>query len=273
MALNTVKKGSLEYLTALNLDIPHAFTTRCGGVSEGIFSSLNLAMHRGDSDENVKRNFEILANELDFDLNNLVLTRQTHSDVVRRVTKSDACGIDHSNYPECDALITNDEGAALVVFTADCTPILLWDSATGAVGAVHAGWRGTAADIAGKTVRAMQREFGCRPENIRAAIGPNIGVCCFETDADVPEAIIETFGRDAEQFISQNSEKYYVDLKAVNALALRRAGVDSIEISEDCTMCQSDRFWSHRVCGSSRGSQGAIIVCKRKINVSVSFAE
>ena len=262
MALNIVKKGSLEYLTALDFDIPHAFTTRLGGVSDGAFASLNIAMHRGDSDENVKRNYEILADALDFDPNNLVLTRQTHSDIVRIVTKSDAQGLDHRNYPECDALITNDAGCALVVFTADCTPILLYDTLTGGIGAAHAGWRGTAADIAGKTVRKMVSEFGCKPENIRAAIGPNIGACCFETDSDVPDAIIAEFGADAESFIRKTGEKYRVDLKSVNALALRRAGVENIEISEDCTMCAPDRFWSHRVTGVNRGSQGAIIVCK-----------
>ena len=244
------------------MNIPHAFTTRLGGVSEGIFASLNIALHRGDSDENVKQNYEILADALGFDLGSLVLTRQTHSDIVRVVTKNDARGIDHRNYPECDALITNDAGCALVVFTADCTPILLFDQVTGAVGAVHAGWRGTAADIAGKTVCAMVAELGCHPENIRAAIGPNIGYCCFETDRDVPDAIIEAFGNEAEQFIRKEGEKYRVDLKAVNALALRRAGVENIEISDECTMCRPDRFWSHRITGASRGSQGAVIVCK-----------
>ena len=127
MALNTVKKGSLEYLTALNLNVPHVFTTRFGGVSDGVFASLNIAMHRGDDDRNVVKNYGILADALDFDIKKLVLTRQTHSDIVRIVTKSDADGLDHQKYPECDALITNDDGCALVVFTADCTPILLWD--------------------------------------------------------------------------------------------------------------------------------------------------
>ena len=262
MPLELIKKGSLEYLTALNLKIPHAFLTRLGGVSEGAFSTLNIAMHRGDSDENVAKNYAILADALNFDPNDLVLTRQTHSDIVRAVKKTDACGLDHHAYPECDALITNDRGCTLVVFTADCTPILLWDSVNGAVGAAHAGWRGTAADIVGKTVRAMVKEFGCRAENIRAAIGPNIGACCFETDRDVPDAIIAEFGAEAEAFIRKTGEKYQVDLKAVNALALRRAGVGNIEISGDCTMCQPDRFWSHRLTGTLRGSQGAVIVCQ-----------
>ena len=261
----TVKRGSLEYLTADMIKAPHAFTTRLGGVSEGVFASLNIALHRGDCEENVKRNYEILADALDFDLKSLVLTRQIHSDIVRAVTKNDAHGLDHHSYPECDALITNDAGCALIVFTADCTPILLWDSVNGAVGAVHAGWRGTAADIAGKTVRKMLSEFSCRPENIRAAIGPNIGACCFETDSDVPDLIRAQFGEKTEKFIIPSAEKigkFHVDLKAVNAHALRRAGVENIEISDACTMCAPDRFWSHRITGAARGSQGAVIVCK-----------
>lgn len=264
----TVKMGSLEYLTADMIKAPHAFTTRLGGVSEGIFASLNIALHRGDCDGNVKRNYEILADALDFNLKALVLTRQIHSDIVRAVTKNDVCGIDHLNYPECDALITNDAGCALIVFTADCTPILLWDSVTGAVGAVHAGWRGTVYDIAGKTILAMRERFGCDPHNIRAAIGPNIGACCFETDSDVPDLIRTQFGEEVEDFIIPSAEKigkFHVDLKAVNAHALRRAGVENIEISDACTMCDPDRFWSHRITGAARGSQGAVIVCKGEV--------
>ena len=260
--ITTNKQGTLEYLTAQGIGVPHCFTTRYGGVSQGALSSLNIAFHRGDSAENVAENYRILANALGFDPRNLVLTRQIHSDIVRTVTKSDAQGLDHHAYPECDALITNDPGTALVVFTADCTPILLWDSVTGAVGAAHAGWRGTAADIAGKTVRAMVSEFGCDPANIRAAIGPNIGPCCFETDREVPDAMTAAFGPEAESAIRPAGEKYYVNLKEINALALRHAGVTHIEISADCTMCQHDRFWSHRYTRGNRGSQGAIILCK-----------
>jgi YfiH family protein len=164
--------------------------------------------------------------------------------------------------PECDALITNEPGIALTVFTADCTPILLHDPVTGAVGAVHAGWRGTAAAIAGKTVAAMEREYGCKPENIRAAIGPNIGPCCFQTDRDVPDAMVDAFGSGVEPFIRKDQNKYYVNLKAINELVLRRAGVGHIDVSPHCTVCQCHRFWSHRVTGGLRGSQGAIIVCQ-----------
>ena len=153
MALNTVIQGKLEYLTAENICVPHCFTTRRGGVSSGIFDSLNIALHGGDSEENVAKNLEILSKAIGFDLNKLVLTRQIHSDIVRVVTDADHIGIDHHAYPNCDALVTNTPGTALMVYTADCTPILLHDPMTGAVGAAHAGWRGTAANIAGKTVQ------------------------------------------------------------------------------------------------------------------------
>lgn len=260
--MNIIQTGALEYLTAGNIAVPHCFTTRLGGVSTGHLASLNLGYHRGDAPENVEKNYAILAQALGFDPENLVLTHQTHSATVRIVTKTDAIGLDHHLYPECDGLVTNDAGTALVVFTADCTPVLLYDPVTGAVGAVHAGWRGTAADIAGNAVATMVRAFGCKPEHIRAAIGPNIGQCCFQTDADVPDAMLAQFGTDAAAHIRQEGEKYYVNIKAINALALRRAGVTNITVSTDCTRCQCHRFWSHRVTGVNRGSQGAIIVCK-----------
>ncbi len=260
----TQKQGTLEYLTAEGISAPHCFTTRLGGVSRGPLSSMNIAIKLDEKETNVAKNFEILSRALGFDPGNLVLTRQTHSDIVRVVTKADCRGCFHRDYPECDALVTGDPGVALVVFTADCTPILLHDPVTGAVGAAHAGWRGTVSAIGAKTVDAMVRQFGCKPENIRAAIGPNIGPCCFETDADVPQALLKAFGEEVSAFITQSGNKYYVNLKEINALILGRAGVRHIEISSECTKCRPDRFWSHRVTGNIRGSQGAIIVCKEE---------
>lgn len=262
MSMITIKKEKLEYLTAENISAPHCFTTRYGGVSTGTQESLNLAFGRGDSMENVEENIRILANALDFDEKKLVLTRQTHSDIVRAVTHADARGLCHRDYPECDGLVTNTPGVALMVFTADCTPILLHDPVTGAVGAAHAGWRGTAQAIAAKTVQKMVETYGCDPANIRAAIGPNIGKCHFETGSDVPEAMIAAFGGEVNGFIEKRGEKFFLDLKQINAMVLRRAGVRHIEISESCTYCESDRFWSHRATNGQRGSQGAIIVCK-----------
>ncbi len=263
MAINTIRIGDLEYLTAENIAAAHCFTTRIGGVSRGQLASMNIGTHRGDEPENVVSNFRILGEAVGFSPEQLVLTKQTHTDIVRKVGPEEhGAGLFAPELAECDALITNAPGTGLVVFTADCTPILLHDPMTGAVGAAHAGWRGTAAGIARKTVEAMVSAYGCKPENICAAIGPNIAQCCFQTDLDVPQAIRQTYGEAAEQFIRSDGEKYYVNLKEINALALKNAGVKNIEISGLCTACEPDRFWSHRRVGKNRGSQGAIIVCK-----------
>ena len=262
MAFVEKNQEGLIYMASSLIPARHGFTTRYGGVSTGSQSSLNLAIGRGDSPENVEKNLRILADALDFDPENYVMTRQIHSNWVRVVTEKDCSGFFHRDYPECDALVTNTPGLTLLVFTADCTPLLFHDPVTGAVGAAHAGWRGTVGGIAARTVEAMVEAFGCKIENIRAAIGPNIGQCHFETDADVPQAVLEAFGPEAAAFIQQRGEKYYIDLKQVNALCLRRCGVRHIEISENCTYCESDRFWSHRVTRGDRGSQGAVIVCK-----------
>ena len=219
-------------------------------------------MHRGDKEENVAQNFQILSHAIGFDPKHLVLTHQVHTDIIRTVTRANAKGLDHHIYPECDALITQDPGTALGIFTADCTPILLHDPVTGAVGAAHAGWRGTAAQIAGKTVKAMVNTFGCDPSHIHAAIGPNIGPCCFETDREVPEAMLAAYGDEAGKYIRSAGDKYYVNLKELNALSLKTAGVTHIEISPECTACEHHRFWSHRITRGNRGSQGAVILCK-----------
>ena len=229
MSIITQRADKLEYLTAEGITCPHGFTTRFGGVSEGIFDSLNIAIKEGETEENVRRNLQILGSALGFGLEDLVLTRQTHTDIVRVVSRKDHVSCFHRDYPECDGLVTCDEGVALLIFTADCTPLLFHDPVTGTVGAAHAGWRGTAQNIGAKTVEAMVKNFGCDPADIRAAIGPNIGGCCFETDADVPEAMIAALGSEVEQFIRKSGEKYYVNLKEINALSLRRAGARQSE--------------------------------------------
>lgn len=261
--MEVVKNGTLEYLRAPSISVPHCFTTRFGGVSEGHLASMNIGLTRGDKIENVRKNYELLGNAVGFDSKNCVLTKQTHTDIVRPVTAADAgTGLYKEEFSPCDGLVTNTPGLALVVFTADCTPVLLYDAVTGAVGAVHAGWKGTAQDITGKAVEAMVQNYGTDPRHIRAAIGPNISQCCFETDEDVPNALLETYGDAISPYISKKESKFYVNLKAVNAYALARHGVTQIDISTDCTLCQPDRFWSARKHRDNRGSQGAIIVCK-----------
>lgn len=254
----------LEYLSsALLSGAAHCFSTRFGGVSEGHLASLNLGTHRGDAPENVRENYRILGDAVGFRPEQTVFTKQVHSDIVERVGKAD-CGrglLREAEHP-CDGLITDEPDVALTVFSADCTPILLFDPVRRAVGAVHAGWRGTAAGIAAKAAEAMCAELGCKAENLRAAIGPCIAQCCFETDADVPEAMLTALGHEAEEFIRPVGEKYYVNLKALNAVWLGRAGVTQIDISDDCTACRPERFWSHRRVGNRRGSLAAVIMLR-----------
>ena len=214
---HTIQKGSLEYLTADALEgSVHCFTTRYGGVSTGQFSTLNLGTSRGDSMENVLRNYEILGAAVGFSPEDVVHTWQEHTDTILRVGKAD-CGKGlFRNQPEvCDGLITDEPGVALVCFAADCTPVLLFDPVKNVAAAVHAGWRGTALGIAAKAVEAMTREFGCEPENIGAAIGPCIGACCFETDGDVPEAMRAALGRDVRDKHRCQPGLHHVPARAV----------------------------------------------------------
>ena len=260
--LITQTKGSLEYLTAPHIAASHAFTTRLGGVSTGKLSSLNLGMSRGDDPEKVRQNYAILGSALGFDPHKVALARQIHSDIVYEVTEKDwGVGLYRGHLPDCDALVTNTPGTALMVFTADCTPILFYDPVTGAVGGAHAGWRGTALGIAARVVEKMEALYGCKPEDLCCAVGPNIGQCHFETDADVPQALLKAFGEEMNAFIEPRGEKFHVDLKGVNAWVLRRAGVKTIDVGTECTVCTPNRFWSHRVTQGHRGSQGAVILC------------
>ena len=254
-----------EYLSSSLLDgAAHCFSTRYGGVSTGHLSSLNLGIHRGDLRENVLENYRILGAAVGFSPEQTVFTHQTHTAKVVRVGRQDCgWGLYREVTEERDGLITNEPGVALTVFSADCTPILLFDPVRQAIGAVHAGWRGTAAGIVRNCVEAMQREFGTDPGDLRAAIGPCIGKCCFETHRDVPDAMLAALGDDAACAISADgSGKYHVDLKRLNAIWLEKAGVRHMDVCEDCTCCQPERFWSHRKVGDKRGSLAAVIMLR-----------
>ena len=264
MAFQIIRQGTLEYSAADCLQgAAHGFSTRLGGVSHGHLASLNLGVHRGDDYENVVRNYEIFGDAVGFAPRQTVFTKQRHTDIVRVVTEENCGeGLYRDTPVVCDGQITDRPGVALVTFSADCTPILLYDPVRQAIGAVHAGWRGTAQGIAARGVEAMVREYGCRPENIRAAIGPCISQCCFETDRDVPDAMLDALGEEARQAVIQKGQKFHVDLKLCNRLWLRRAGVEIIEVSSECTACNTDRYWSHRKAGDRRGSLAGVIMLK-----------
>ena len=266
MAIVSRKSGNLLYLIDDAIPVPHAFTTRLGGVSEGTLSTLNLGVNRGDDPDAVLENYRRLTSLFGITTEELVLSRQVHGDVVRVVTEADRQGdLFRSTESEADGLVTGAKNLPLIVFTADCIPILLWDEKTGAVGAVHAGWRSTVLDIAGRAVDQLVSALGAAPQTIRAAIGPGIGLCCFETDPEVPEALTACLGDEAANCIRDAAPgKCMVDLKEANRLLLLRRGLlpERISVAEHCTMCMPQLFWSNRIHGTGRGSQAALILSK-----------
>jgi len=249
-------------MTAPNIEAAHAFTTRLGGVSTGIFKSLNLGQSLGDDHENVLENYSVLCGAIGISCGDLVGSRQVHGARIRVVTNADRGEIFVKTSNEADGLVTRDPGAALAVFTGDCVPILLHDPVRNAIGAVHAGWRGTAADIAGAAIRKMKDEYGCDPADVRAAIGPCISKCCYETGGDVTDALLEELPEAAESCFTPRGGKYMTDLKEANRLMLIRAGARNITVSDECTFCLSDKYWSHRRTNGRRGCQAAIIVMR-----------
>lgn len=265
---HTQTKNGVTWLASDELSgVCHGFSTRPGGVSPAPWDSLNLGVGRGDDLTNVRENYRRFCAALGADERRVVLSKQIHEDVVRHVTEADAgkglwCDRD---YTSVDGMVTDVPGLPLVVFSADCNVILLYDPVRKAIGACHAGWRGTALGIAAKTVREMVRLFGCRSNHIRAAIGPAIGQCCFETDSDVPQALRAALGSAAEPFITWNGHKYHIDLKGINALWLEQEGVSTVDVCSHCTACHPELYWSHRKQGNARGSQIAMITLEEPL--------
>ncbi len=217
--------------------IPHGFTTRQGGASRGPFASFNLGGAVGDVPGHVEQNWARLrqATGLSF-----ARVRQVHGHRVLHASEP-------SPVPslEADAVISDRPGLAACVSVADCVPILLADPESGAVAAVHAGWRGTLARAAGHAVLALAREHGARPANLLAAIGPSIGPCCYQVSQDLAARFRNEVGPAAGNPRGQQSR---VDLWLANAQILRQAGLarERIEVLGRCTACDPERFFSHR---------------------------
>ena len=265
MSFLTHEKNELVWLTSSMLEgVRHGFSTRKGGVSEGHLASLNLrgAEPSGDSVENTLENSRRFCGAVGVETERIVLSKQVHETTVRLCTAADAGkGLFSARDYTADALITNEPDLPLVVFSADCGIILLYDPVHRAAGAIHAGWRGCAAGIVEKTVRAMQEAFSTDPAQLLAAIGPCIGPCCFETDADVPDAMLAGLGAEAEAYLERRGAKWHVDLAGLNRAWLLRAGLNAshIDASGICSACRSDLYWSHRKMGDKRGAQVAMI--------------
>lgn len=250
----------LKYPIFSELDgIVHGASTRMGGVSGGYFSSMNLGLGTDDDISNVRKNWEIFCSAAGIDINKTVCAAQTHTDNIRYVTEKD-CGkgiVTARDYNDVDALVTNEHGIALCVFSADCIPVLFADVKEGAIGAAHCGWRGTCKELAAKTVFEMQKLFGCRPENIKAAVGAGIHKCCYEVDEKLYSDFKEKFGGAADAF-SVRDGRFYLDLPEINRYVLLSAGLapENIYVSDLCTCCNKDTLFSHR---GSHGKRGLMV--------------
>lgn len=261
--------NGLIYLTSTLLPVPHGFTTRCGGVSEGSLSSLNLGEHRGDVPENVRENYRRLGEALGFDPADLVFPRQVHGAEVVYACPENRHRLFEPVPYEADGLMTDLPGQPILCFTADCVPVLLCDPERRAVAAVHCGWRSSVADILGNAIRGLER-LEAQVSKLRAAIGPAIGACCFETGPEVPAALRHWLGdAEAKPFCRARPGapgKFLVDLRGANARRLVQLGLDPahIDVSTACTMCQPEKYWSHRVTRGDRGSQAAVIFLEKE---------
>ena len=255
-------QGSLIYMCSSVLPARHAFTTRFGGVSKGPLASLNLGSNRGDDPEAVRENYRRVAALMGAGIDACAVTRQVHGNLVRPVTAADR-HVCLSPVPyEADGIVTAERGLPLFCFTADCVPALLLDPENRVAGAVHCGWRSSAGDILKNALEQMER-LGAKRELVRAAMGPAIGACCFETHDDVPEALSRLLGGDTEGLFRRREDgKTLVDLRAANKRRLLQLGLreENIDLSEECTFCRHDKYWSHRYSKGIRGSQAACIV-------------
>ncbi len=241
----------------------HGFSTREGGVSVlSHTASMNLAFGRGDDDATVLENLRIFAGAVGIDEKSIVSVPQIHSTDVRIVGGSErGMGYFTPAAFECDGYVTREKGVALGVKTADCVPILLYDDKNAVIGALHAGWRGSVGGIARVGVKKM-RELGAKPSHIKAAIGAAIGACCYEVGEEVYLTARENLGEDlAKKFIVPSGERYRADLKGLNRELLLLEGLlpENIDVSEHCTACESDRFFSHRASGGVRGTMLSVI--------------
>ena len=254
--------NGVVYQTAPTIQTKHAFTTRFGGVSRGYLESLNLGSNRGDDPENVFENYRLLGEATGIDVYRMAFTKQVHGNTVRVVSEADVHEFGTAVPYEADGVVTNIPGLALICFTADCVPVLLCDSENGVIAAVHCGWRSSVADILGNAVGEMCA-LGARTETICAAIGPAISKCCFEVGGEVIEAAQAYLGGELEGLYTPGKPgKYYLDLKGANAHRLLQLGLreENIAVSDECTFCAYEKFWSHRYTAGQRGSQGALIV-------------
>jgi YfiH family protein len=244
----------------------HAISTRVGGVSGGNYKSLNVSYKVGDEPLRVEENRKLLSESLDMDMNQAVYLTQIHSDKVFK--------LDSSNLPkkggclgEGDALITNLTNVPIYIMVADCLPVLFYDQTNKAIGLAHAGWRGTVAQIAVKTLKAMTEAYGTNPADVKVVLGPAIGACCYEVGVDVKEK----FGvfSYADQILEQTGKaNWKLNIPEANARQLIEVGVAEERLirSHLCTVDHLNLFYSHRAEAGPKQSTGRFAALMMLVN-------
>ena len=263
------EKNHVPYIQFKNLSatgiVKHGFSTRKGGVSTGIFSSMNLNFKRGDDPDAVMENYRRMAAALNMRVEDMVLSDQTHTTNVRVITEEDrGKGIlKPQDYSDVDGMITNVPGIVLVTSYADCVPLYFVDPVRKAIGLSHSGWKGTVGHIGQKTVWKMHEVYGSEPKDIVAAIGPSICQSCYEVSDDVAEAFRANFTADeaADILLDKGNGKYQLDLWKANWYVLTDAGIlpEHLSVTDLCTACHPDLLWSHRKTNGKRGGLSAFL--------------
>lgn len=262
-----VENNGIRYYCASNLQstglIKHGYSTRIGGKSLTPFDTLNLGLAVNDNKAHVLENRRLFASVLGLNADKIVVPSQTHGKKVKRVTSEHAGrgAFDYADsISDTDALITNTRGLTLSLHFADCGSVFFLDPVNRAIGLAHAGWRGTASKIVIETIESMKREFGSDPKDIQAAIGPCIGRCCYEVGKEVAEQFFESFPNNENVIEQSLKNKWHVNLKTANYSLLVQAGIkdENISVSEHCTCCLKDEFFSYRRDGKTGRMSGWI---------------
>jgi len=260
------RTGRIHYIAADFGGAPcsiQGFTTRHEGVSRPPYNSLNLGTTTLDQQHNVEGNRNLLTRAFGITQQSLVTVRQVHGNDILVIDEPNE-DTSHFLGIECDAIITNQPGLMIGVCVADCAPILLLDPEKQVAAAVHAGWQGTASRLVSKAVAGMKSQFGCNPESLRAAIGPCISACCYEVDAPVRQAFIQS-GISWDACAEPCGEgKWRLNLSTANRWLLAEAGVPdaAIQVSDMCVSCQRELFFSYRRDNGETGRQMGFIMLK-----------
>lgn len=248
--------------------VKHCFTTRMGGVSEGIFSTLNFSFSRGDKKEAVEENYRRVAQALQVDYDRIVCSDQTHTTNVRVITEKDAGkGLTvPRDYTDVDGMVTNVKGITLAAFFADCVPLYFADPKKKAIGLSHSGWRGTVARMGQATLKAMEEQYGTDPSDVICAIGPSICQDCYEVSEDVAQAFYQEFaGHEKDILTDKGNGKYQLDLWKANEIVLLESGIrrEHLSVTDLCTCCNPELLFSHRASHGKRGNLSGFL-CLRE---------